>query len=203
MVDKKALLKNIRGYLSEKQAQKIIKALTFSQQVHAGQRRLSGEDYIVHPLFVARVLSELRLDEDSICAALLHDVCEDTKTSPREIKEHFGQDVCHIVSSLTKLKKISIEEKTVEHIDERTLIQINALRRVFFAMAKDLRIIIIKIIDRLHNIKSIHVFDKEKQKRIARETLYIYAPLSSRLGMGQFKGELEDGAFRVLNPHKF
>ncbi|TSC91444.1 MAG: GTP pyrophosphokinase, partial [Candidatus Berkelbacteria bacterium Licking1014_96] len=201
--DEKILLQNIRGYLGKEEVNFVILALDFAKSAHRGQRRISGKDYIIHPLFVARILSELKLDAESIAAALLHDVCEDTKTTPHELKEEFGSEVAQMVTVLTKLKKISVGENEVEHFDERTLIAIDALRRVFFAMAEDLRVVIIKLADRLHNIKDISVFDREKQKRIARETLYIYAPLASRLGMGEFKRNLEDGAFKTLNPAKF
>lgn len=189
--------------MGKKEIALVASALDFTRIAHCGQKRISGKDYIIHPLFVARILSDLRLDAESIAAALLHDVCEDTKITAAELKEKFTPEIAQMVTSLTKLKKISVNEKDLEHFDERTLISINALRRVFFAMARDLRVVIIKIVDRLHNIKDISVFDREKQKRIARETLYIYAPLASRLGMGEFKRNLEDGAFKTLNPAKF
>jgi GTP pyrophosphokinase len=203
MRDEKLLLQNIESYLAKEEVNFIESSLAFAKKAHQGQSRLSGKDYIVHPLFVARVLSDLGLNANSIAAALLHDVCEDTKVTPTELREKFGLEVTQIVIVLTKLKKISVGEKDIENFDERTLININALRRVFFAMAQDLRVVIIKIVDRLHNIKDIHVFDRQKQKRIARETLYIYAPLASRLGMGEFKANLEDGAFKILNPEKY
>lgn len=203
MSDEKILFKNIEGYLGKEEVCFVRRALNFAKTAHQGQKRVSGKDYILHPLFVARVLSRLKLDSRSIAAALLHDVCEDTATSPQEIEKKFGSEVAMIVSALTKLKKISINEKALKKIDERTLIAIDGLRRVFFAMAQDLRVVIIKIVDRLHNIKDICVFGRLKQKRIARETLYIYAPLASRLGIGEFKSKLEDGAFKILNPKKY
>jgi len=210
MKDEKILLQNASSYLTREEVDFVKKALAFAKISHRGQKRISGKDYIVHPLFVARVLSDLKLDANSISAALLHDVCEDTKITPSKLKEKFGLEITQIVTVLTKLKKISVQEKDlpagrqgIEQFDQRTLIAINALRRVFFAMARDLRIVIIKIVDRLHNIKDIHVFDRQKQKRIARETLYIYAPLASRLGMGEFKANLEDGAFKILNPKRY
>jgi len=201
--DEKILLKNIGSYLAKEEIDFVKKAILFAKIAHRGQKRQSGKKYIVHPLFVARILSDLKLDSDSLAAALLHDVCEDTKTTPSQIKQKFNDDVANIVTVLTKLKKISINKKDLLHFDERTLISINALRRVFFAMAKDLRVVIIKIVDRLHNIKDIQVFDRQKQERIARETLYIYAPLASRLGMGDFKSNLEDGAFKILQTNKY
>lgn len=210
MKDEKTLLKNIRTYLTEEEKNFVAAALQFAKTAHHDQKRISGKDYIVHPLFVARVLSDLKLDAQSLAAALLHDVCEDAKITPSEIKEKFGDGVTQIVIVLTKLKKISIREKDlpagrqdIKHFDERTLIAIDALRRVFVAMAHDLRVVIIKIVDRLHNIKDIAVFDREKQRRIARETLYIYAPLASRLGMGEFKANLEDGAFKILDKKRY
>jgi GTP pyrophosphokinase len=201
--DEQILLKNINLYLTTEEVNFVVAALDFAKTAHRGQKRLSGKDYIIHPLFVARVLSDLKLDAHSLAAALLHDVCEDTKVTPAELKAKFGPEITQIVAVLTKLKKISVGKKNVAYSDKQTLIAIDALRRVFFAMAEDLRVVIIKIVDRLHNIKDIHVFDREKQKRIARETLYIYAPLASRLGMGEFKTSLEDGAFKILNPQKY
>lgn len=203
MKNKKILLKNVSSYLTKEEVIFVESALQFAKVAHQRQKRISGKNYIVHPLFVARILSELKLDACSIAAALLHDVCEDTKITNKEVREKFGLEVERIVTTLTKLKKISIDNKKIENLDEKRLIEINALRRVFIAMAQDLRVVIIKIVDRLHNIQDIDVFDRQKQLRIARETLYIYAPLASRLGMGEFKARLEDGAFKILNPKRF
>lgn len=203
MKDEKILIGEIRKYLPEKEIKRIKDSLQFAKKAHQRQKRLSGEDYIVHPLFVAKILAELKLDSSSIVAAILHDVIEDTEIKAEEIEKKFGKDVSEIVLSLTKLKKITLPRKKLNSDDQRAMIQINALRQVFFAMAKDLRIVIIKIIDRLHNIKSISVFPRKKQKSIAKETLYIYAPLASRLGMGKFKAVLEDASFKIINPKKY
>src|SRR3972149_2195253 len=203
MKDEKILLKNASSYLAKKEVIFVRQALDFAKEAHLGQRRLSGNEYIAHPLFVAKILSNLKLDAASIAAALLHDVCEDTEIMPKELEKKFGPEITQIVLALTKLKKISLDPKEAKLIDERALIRIDSLRRIFFAMARDLRVVIIKIIDRLHNIKDINVFDRKKQLRIAKETLYIYAPLASRLGMGEFKTNLEDGAFKILNPLKY
>jgi len=169
-------------------------AYDFAEQAHKGQIRKSGESYIEHPLATAITLAQMGLDQDSIIAGLLHDVPEDTSSSLVEIEKNFGPEVAKLVSGITKLGMIKYRglEKYAEN-----------LRRMFVAMAQDIRIILIKMADRLHNLKTLKALPEEKQKRIARESLEIYAPIANRLGMGGVKGELEDLAFPYVYPEKY
>lgn len=170
------------------------KAYDFTSQAHGGQKRKSGEPYIVHPLAVATMLVEMRLDGSTIAAALLHDVPEDTKYSLEEIRKIFGEEIVSLVKGVTKLSKIRY------HGTERSA---ESLRRMFLAVAEDIRIVLLKLIDRLHNMETLKYVAVEKQRRIALETMEIYAPLAYRLGMKEISGKLEDLAFPVVSPNEY
>jgi len=180
---------------SEEEYEKIKSAFNFASRLHEGQYRISEEPYILHPLEVACVLADLQADTDTICAALLHDILEDTDTPPEAISEKFGEDVLTLVNGVTKLSKYSFSSK-----EER---QAENFRKMFLAMADDIRIIFVKLADRLHNMRTLNYMKAEKQKEIAKETLEIFAPLANRLGMGLIKSELEDLALRYINPEKY
>ncbi len=165
-------------------------------QAHAGQKRHSGEPYIVHPVEVARILANMRMDHITVAAALLHDVLEDTEVTKRELEREFGEEIAFLVESVSKISKI--EART------RLQRQAETIRKMLLAMAEDLRVIIIKLADRLHNMRTLKYIDNpEKRKRIAQETLDIYAPLAHRLGLARMKWEMEDLAFKEINPDMY
>jgi GTP diphosphokinase / guanosine-3',5'-bis(diphosphate) 3'-diphosphatase len=171
------------------------RAYAFAVEAHASQHRASGEPYVTHPLAVAQVLAELGLDPIAVQAALLHDIPEDTEYSIGDVEEQFGPEVAHLVDGVTKLSKFSArshEEQQAENI-----------RKMFLAMAEDIRVVLIKLADRLHNMRTLSALPIEKQQRIARQTAEIYAPLAERLGIWQIKWELEDLAFKVLEPEAY
>ncbi len=172
----------------------IERAYQFAATAHAGQKRFSGEDYITHPIEVAKILATMRADTETIVAGLLHDVLEDTKITRTDLVKEFGEAVAFLVDGVTKLGQLKYQgvERHVE-----------SLRKLFVAMAKDLRVIMIRLADRLHNIRTLQYIPKDKQKRIAIETLEIYAPLANRLGMWKVKGSLEDGAFPYAYPKEY
>ncbi len=169
----------------------IRKAWAFCLQQHEGQKRASGEPYVIHPLEVGQVLAELKMDSTAIAAGLLHDAVEDTDVSSEEIGKKFGEQVAHIVEGVTKLDKIKFANRE-DH-------QAENIRKMLLAMVTDVRVVIIKLADRLHNMRTLEHLKPEKQQKIARETLEIYAPLAHRLGMGKLRGELEDLAFRYTD----
>ncbi|MGN0587628.1 MAG: RelA/SpoT family protein [Oscillospiraceae bacterium] len=174
---------------------KIISSYEFAAKAHANQFRSSGEPYITHPLAVAYILLELGMDTDTICAAMLHDVVEDTDTTLEEIRKLFGQDVAILVDGVTKLGKIPLftkEEQQAENV-----------RKILLAMSQDIRVIIIKLCDRLHNMRTLHYRPAAKQRNTALETMNIYAPIAHRLGMRAIKDEIEDLAFRYLDPFAY
>lgn len=173
----------------------IRRAYEFAKEAHKGQLRDSGEAYINHPLAVAHILVEMGLDPTSVIAALLHDVVEDTAIGLEEITKEFGGEVAALVDGLTKLRKIIFQNKQEQQVEN--------LRKMFLAMAKDVRVILIKLADRMHNMRTLQYLPVERQKRIARETLEIYAPLAHRLGVYRMKWELEDIAFHCLEPERY
>jgi GTP pyrophosphokinase len=170
-------------------------AFVFACEHHAAQRRKSGEDFIVHPVGVARICAGMRLDTETLCAALLHDTVEDTSASIEEVRERFGEEIAAIVDGVTKLTGITFQSR-----DEA---QAENYRKMMVAMATDVRVILIKLADRLHNMRTIDAMPKQKQMEKARETLEIYAPLAHRLGIHAIKWELEDLAFATLHPRKY
>jgi RelA/SpoT family (p)ppGpp synthetase len=170
-------------------------AFDFAYQLHEGQYRASGEPYIIHPIAVADLLRDIGASAAVIAAGFLHDVVEDTDVTPEEIEDHFGAEVRGLVEGVTKLGGI--------HFTNKTEAQAENLRRMFLAMASDIRVVLVKLADRLHNMRTLGALKPEKQQRIARETREIYAPLANRLGIGRFKWELEDLAFKILEPEAF
>ncbi|HEY2397428.1 MAG TPA: bifunctional (p)ppGpp synthetase/guanosine-3',5'-bis(diphosphate) 3'-pyrophosphohydrolase [Solirubrobacteraceae bacterium] len=175
--------------------ERVQEAFVFACEHHAAQRRKSGEDFIVHPVGVARICAGMRLDTETLCAALLHDTVEDTSASIEEVRERFGDEIAGIVDGVTKLTGITFQSR-----DEA---QANNYRKMMVAMATDVRVILIKLADRLHNMRTIDAMPKQKQLEKARETLEIYAPLAHRLGIHAIKWELEDLAFATLHPRKY
>jgi guanosine-3',5'-bis(diphosphate) 3'-pyrophosphohydrolase len=174
---------------------RVEEAFVFACEHHADQRRKSGEDFITHPVGVARICASMRLDTETLCAALLHDTVEDTSASIDEVRERFGDDIAAVVDGVTKLTGITFQSR-----DEA---QANNFRKMMVAMATDVRVILIKLADRLHNMRTIDAMSKQKQMEKARETLEIYAPLAHRLGIHAIKWELEDLAFATLHPRKY
>ncbi len=173
----------------------IMKAYLFAQENHKGQKRNSGEPYITHPLQVAYILAEMGLDESTICAALLHDVVEDTPITEEDIRKQFNGEIADMVAGVTKLGTMlfsSVEETQVEDY-----------RKMFLAMGKDIRVIIIKLADRLHNMRTLKYLKRDRQIANAKETMEIYAPLANRLGLYSMKWELEDLAFKYLEPDEY
>ena len=173
----------------------ILKAYNFANDNHKDQKRLSGESYIIHPLEVANILANLKLDDATICAALLHDVVEDTKITQADIVKEFGEEIAQMVAGVTKLGQIqyvTLEEQQVENY-----------RKMFLAMGKDIRVILIKLADRLHNMRTLSYLKRDRQIANARETMDLYAPLANRLGIYSLKWELEDLAFKYLQPEEY
>jgi (p)ppGpp synthase/HD superfamily hydrolase len=170
-------------------------AFDFAYQLHEGQFRATGEPYIIHPIAVADLLRDIGASPGVIAAGFLHDVVEDTDVIPEEIEQHFGAEVRALVEGVTKLGGI--------HFTNHTEAQAENLRRMFLAMASDIRVVLVKLADRLHNMRTLGALKPEKQQRIARETREIYAPLANRLGIGRLKWELEDLAFKILEPEAF
>ena len=186
------LLRKVRSYRPAEDQTLVKKAYEFSEQHHKGQVRQSGEPYLVHPLEVAILLADMRLDATAITAGLLHDAVEDTTVTVDEIKAEFGEQVAHIVEGVTKISKIdfaSSEEAQAENV-----------RKMVLAMMDDIRVVLIKLADRLHNMRTLKYLSEDRQQKIARETLDIYAPIAHRLGMGKIRGELEDLAFQYVDP---
>ncbi len=187
-----ALLRRVQANRPNEDISLIRKAWEFCVTHHEGQTRLSGEPYIVHPLEVAEVLAEMKLDATAIAAALLHDAVEDTPATSQEIAERFGDQVAHIVEGVTKIDKIQFANR-----EDR---QAENVRKMLLAMVSDVRVVLIKLADRLHNMRTLEHLKPDRQEAIARETQDIYAPLAHRLGMGKVRGELEDLAFRYTDP---
>ncbi|MDE2148634.1 MAG: bifunctional (p)ppGpp synthetase/guanosine-3',5'-bis(diphosphate) 3'-pyrophosphohydrolase [Gammaproteobacteria bacterium] len=189
-----ALTRVLQEYLPEDQIAEVRRAYDFGAQMHSGQARESGEPYIYHPLAVARVLAELRMDATTLCAAILHDVIEDTSVSKQEIAARFGPDVAELVDGVSKFHKVEGLTRA-----ER---QAESVRKLLLAMAQDLRVILVKLADRLHNMRTLDGVESSKRRRIAQETLEIYAPIAQRLGINTVRTELEDLAFRHLYPRR-
>lgn len=191
----KELIDEINRYHPTKDLSMVERAYKLAREAHGEQKRKSGEPYIIHPLCVAKILAELELDIESIVAGLLHDVVEDTQYSREDIVEMFNPDVAHLVDGVTKLAKIEYSSKEE--------LQAENYRKMFLSMAKDIRVILIKVADRLHNMRTLKFMTREKQKEKAQETLDIYAPLADRLGISKIKTELEDLCLRYLEPEAY
>lgn len=189
----KELIDSIRRYHPSDDITMIEKAFHIANEAHKDQKRKSGEPYIIHPLCVAIILADLEMDKETIAAGILHDVVEDTIMSLKEMKEEFGEEVALLVDGVTKLTQISWSMDKME-------IQAENLRKMFLAMAKDIRVIIIKLADRLHNMRTLQYMKQEKQKEKARETMEIYAPIAHRLGISKIKIELDDLSLKYLHP---
>ena len=191
----KEFMDYVHSYLGDDECDQIMKAFTLADKAHEGQFRASGEPYIMHPLAVAEILAHLQIDHITLIAALLHDVIEDTEYTKEDIEKLFGAEVAFLVDGVTKLNQFQYETK-----EDR---QMENYRKMILAMAKDVRVVVIKLGDRLHNMRTLKHMRSDKQKRIAKETLEIFAPLAHRLGIFNVKWELEDLSFRYLEPDKY
>jgi RelA/SpoT family (p)ppGpp synthetase len=189
------LLDKLEGYLPPAQVERVREAYDFGAERHQGQKRVSGEPYITHPVAVADILADLKLDADTMVAAILHDVIEDTPTAKAEIVSIFGQVVADLVDGVSKLDQIQFKN--------RQEAQAESFRKMLFAMVRDIRVIMVKLADRMHNMRTLGVMPPMKRRRIARETLEIYAPIAERLGLYAVKLELEDLGFRALYPYRY
>ncbi len=198
-----AFMDQVHGYIKDTHTiEHIRSAYHYAKTHHDGQKRQSGEAYITHPLAVAFTLSEYKTDPTTLIAGLLHDVLEDTEATFDEIKERFGEPVALLIEGVTKLGKYQYKG-TPEDEEEKLNAQAKNYQKMLLAMAKDIRVIVVKLADRLHNMRTLDFMDEAKQKRIAKETLDIYAPLAHRLGMYVMKAELEDTSFKYLEPEKY
>src|SRR5512134_3094496 len=189
------LIERVRTANPEADVELLRRAYVFSAFEHKGQIRHSGEPYLVHPLEVAAILADMKLDTVTVASGLLHDVVEDTLTTTERIEELFGGEVAHIVEGVTKLGAIpfsSSEERQAENF-----------RKMLLAMVDDIRVILVKLADRLHNMRTLHHLPDERRIKIAQETLDIYAPIANRLGMSKVKNELEELAFKYLEPKAY
>src|SRR5215208_3134808 len=189
------LLAEVTGYNTGADTELIARAFAFAERAHEGQTRRSGQEFIHHPFSVAKICAELRLDDATIVAALLHDVVEDTECSLDEVRAEFGDEVARLVDGVTKLTRVQFQ--TREHAEAENY------RKMIVAMAEDVRVILIKLADRLHNLRTIEYLGKQKQVQKAKEALEVYAPLAHRLGIHALKWELEDLAFQTLHPRKY
>ncbi|MCC7665913.1 RelA/SpoT family protein [Liquorilactobacillus satsumensis] len=189
------VIKMVQKYMNKEHVALVKKAYAFASYVHKEQRRQSGEPYIIHPIQVAGILADLRMDPATVCAGFLHDVVEDTPVTLGDVGELFGHDVEVIVDGVTKLSKIRYKSHQQQLAENH--------RKLLLAMSKDLRVIIVKLADRLHNMRTLNHLRPDKQRRIANETLEIYAPLADRLGISTIKWELEDSSLRYLNPQQY
>src|SRR3989338_8772909 len=185
------IISNIAGGISKKEEELTNKAYNFAEKAHAEQKRMNGDPYFIHVFETAKILAQLGMDAKTIAAGLLHDVLEDTKITGEEIKKEFGKDILFLIKGVTKLGTLKYRghERHVE-----------SLRKFFIAMANDMRVVIIKFADRLHNLRTLKYLREDKRERIAVESIEVYAPLANRLGMGKLKGELEDAAFPYAYP---
>ena len=189
------LIREVEQYIEDADRDLLTRAFRFADKAHEGQQRASGEEFIRHPFGVAKICAELHLDEEAVAAALLHDVVEDTDTAIEEVHEEFGADIAHLVEGVTKLSGISFQSREQAEAEN--------YRKMVMAMADDPRVILIKLADRLHNMRTAEFWGKQKQVQKARETLEVYAPLAHRLGIHTVKWELEDLAFERLHPRKY
>ena len=190
-----ALSKKLEDYLNPTEVKQVNKAYDFACEAHSGQYRSSGDPYVSHPVAVASILSTLRMDEDSLSAAMLHDVMEDTGIPKTVIEKKFNKNVANLVDGVSKLDKLSIVKGTETEAEN--------LQKMVLAMSKDIRVIVVKLADRLHNMRTLMYVDREKQLRIAKETLEIYAPIAHRIGMNSLYRELEDLAFKTVYPTRY
>src|SRR6201981_3515129 len=189
------LLAELDGYAGELDRELIVRAFTFAARAHEGQQRRSGQPFIMHPVGVATICAGLRLDEQTIAAALLHDLVEDTGTDLAAVREEFGDEVAQLVDGVTKLTRVQFQSREQAEAEN--------YRKMVVAMAEDVRVILVKLADRLHNLRTIEYLGKQKQIQKSKEALEVYAPLAHRLGIHALKWELEDLAFETLHPRKY
>src|SRR4249919_2810828 len=189
------LLEKVRTSNPDADLELLRKAYVFSAYEHKGQVRRSGEPYLVHPLEVADILADLRLDVVAIAAGLLHDIVEDTPNSIDKVRDLFGEQVAHVVEGVTKLSALQFASS-----EER---QAESFRKMLLAMVDDIRVILVKLADRLHNMRTLHHLPEDRRIKISQETIDIYAPIASRLGMSKVKNELEELSFRFLEPKAY
>src|SRR5215217_1039524 len=189
------LVERVMSYDPGADEQLLNRAYVYAMRAHGDQKRASGEAFFNHPLEVAGILTEMKLDGSTIAAALLHDVVEDTEKTQAEIEEKFGREIAGLVDGLTKIEKLDLVTKEATQAEN--------LRKLLLAMAKDVRVLMVKLADRLHNMRTLEHVAPAKRIRIAQETMDIYAPLAGRMGMQNVREELEDASFRVLNPDAF
>jgi guanosine-3',5'-bis(diphosphate) 3'-pyrophosphohydrolase len=189
------LIQSVRRYDPSLDPAWLESVYALAEGAHSDQRRASGEQYIEHPLAVAAILAGLEMDRSTVAAALLHDVVEDTVITSEEVAERFGDEIAQLVDGVTKLTRIPYQTKEDAQVEN--------LRKMFLAMAKDIRVIIIKLADRLHNMRTLQSLPPAKRQTIARETIEIYAPIAHRLGIWRMKWDLEDLALRYLDPESY
>lgn len=194
------LIQCVQKYHPSDDISMIEKAYKVASEAHKNQFRKSGEPYIIHPLNVAIILADLKLDKETIVAGILHDVVEDTVMTEEDLRREFGDDVALLVDGVTKLEKIPLSGSNGEQSDAKLEMQAENLRKMFLAMAKDIRVIMIKLADRLHNMRTLKYKTPESQQRIAKETLEIYCPIAQRLGISKLKIELDDLSLKYLEP---
>ncbi|MET0905015.1 MAG: HD domain-containing protein, partial [Tardiphaga sp.] len=190
------LVERVKSYDPDADEALINRAYVFSMQAHGNQKRASGDPYYSHPIEVAGILTDLRLDDETIATAILHDTIEDTLATPEEIEAKFGANVARMVDGVTKLSKIEAQSENQRAAEN--------LRKFLLAMSDDIRVLLVKLADRLHNMRTLHfIKDETKRRRIARETMDIYAPLAERIGMYEFMNEMQTLAFRQLEPEAY
>src|SRR5690606_5541715 len=189
------LVERVQRYKPDVNEALLNRAYVYAMQKHGHQRRASGDPYFSHPLEVAAILTDMHLDESTIAVALLHDTIEDTTATRAEIDELFGPDIGRLVEGLTKLKKLDLVSKKAEQAEN--------LRKLLLAISQDVRVLLVKLADRLHNMRTLHHVPESKRMRIAEETMEIYAPLAGRMGMQGMREELEELGFRNINPEAY
>ncbi|MBE3554730.1 MAG: bifunctional (p)ppGpp synthetase/guanosine-3',5'-bis(diphosphate) 3'-pyrophosphohydrolase, partial [Thermicanus sp.] len=189
------LLDKAKEYMTDDELDMVHKAYLFAEKAHEGQLRASGDPYITHPLAVAEILADLHMDHVILSAALLHDVVEDTHATLDQVRQEFGVEVAELVDGVTKLRRIKYKSQEEQQAENH--------RKMLLAMAKDVRVILIKLADRLHNMRTLKYRSEEDQRRIANETLEIFAPIAHRLGISTIKWELEDISLRYINPQQY
>ena len=193
MLDQKDLIKKVKNYNKFLNPETLTKAYNFALKAHKNQKRDSGDPYLIHPVAVANILTELKLDSATIATGLLHDTIEDTKITYDIVQKEFGSEVADLVDGVTKISEL--EGKVIENSKAENI------RKLILATSKDIRVLIVKLADRLHNMRTLNsISDEKKRLRIAKETMEIYAPLSDRMGMNHIRDELEDLSFQKLNP---
>ena len=197
------LITKVKEYLSDKDVKKINEAYKFAEKCHSGQLRKTGDPYIIHPVFTAIYLSNMRMDWETISAALLHDVIEDCGVTFEEIEKLFGRDVAGLVDGVTKLPTLKISSKNTNFSTNNEISRAATIRKLLISTSEDARVILIKLADRLHNMETLHALDEESILRISQETMEIFAPLAHRLGIWDFKWKLEDESFKYLFPKSY